>query len=303
MPRPRKTAASNGGSPKPSGKRPIVQYTHEKESRVNNPPVGLVDAASDSNESKAKTWAYDPHLDPQLQWDRRGPAVDDPMSALRSVYHGVAEIETCLEKDESMDSREKKDLLAFVKRVQKDAKFLEKAGQPYLNWTGKAERTSFEVPTVSLHVHERIDPRSILEAVRKKNGSNYEQLSLWNDAAQNPPLRDAIEFYQHRHGWTNRLVAGDSLLVMNSLIEKEGLAGKVQMLYFDPPYGIRYGSNFQPFVNKRDVKDGKDEDLTSEPEMIKAFRDTWELGLHSRSWYCHASGVRSESRKRDCSAA
>ena len=152
---------------------------------------------------------------------------------------------------------------------------------PMLQWAGKAERTSFELPTVSLHVHERIDPRSIIEAVRKKNGSNYEQLSLFSSVKENPPLREAIDFYRHRHNWSNRLIAGDSLLVMNSLLEKEGLGGQVQMVYFDPPYGIRYGSNFQPFVNKRDVKDGKDEDLTAEPEMIKAFRDTWELGLHS----------------------
>jgi len=98
-------------------------------------------------------------------------------------------------------------------------------------------------------------------------------------------LRQAIEFYRHAHGWSNRLVAGDSLLVMNSLLEKEGMAGKVQMVYLDPPYGIKYGSNFQPFVNKRDVKDGKDEDLTAEPEQIRAFRDTWELGIHSYLTY------------------
>lgn len=152
---------------------------------------------------------------------------------------------------------------------------------PTLVWAGKAERTSFEIPTVSLHVHERIDPRTIIEAVRKKNGSDYEQLSLFNSKTENPPLREAIEFYKHAHNWSNRLVAGDSLLVMNSLLEKEGMAGQMQMLFFDPPYGIKYGSNFQPFVNKREVKDGKDEDLTAEPEMIKAFRDTWELGLHS----------------------
>lgn len=152
---------------------------------------------------------------------------------------------------------------------------------PTLVWAGKAERTSFEIPTVSLHVHERIDPRSIIEAVRKKNGSDYEQLSLFNSKKENPPLREAIEFYKHAHNWSNRLIAGDSLLVMNSLLEKEGVAGQVQMLYFDPPYGITYGSNFQPFVNKRDVKDGKDDDMTAEPEMVKAFRDTWELGLHS----------------------
>ena len=202
MPRPRK-AKSNA----PRGeKRPIAQYTHDAETRVNNPPVGLVDAASDTPEPRAKTYAYDPHLDPSLAW------------------------------------------------------------------AGKAERTSFEIPTVALHVHERIDPRAIVEAVRKKNGSDYEQLSLFHPA-KNAPLREAIDFYRHRDGWSNRLIAGDSLLVMNSLLEKEALAGQVQMVYFDPPYGIKYGSNFQPFTGRRDVKDGRDEDLTAEPEMVKAFRD------------------------------
>ena len=197
-----------------TNKRPVEQYEHKGKQRANNPPVGLVDAKTDVVEGK-KTYAYDPHLDPALQW------------------------------------------------------------------AGKAERTSFEIPTVSLHVHERIDPRAIIEAVRKKNGSDYAQLSLFGSRTENPPLREAIEFYKHAHNWSNRFVAGDSLLVMNSLLEKEGLGGQVQMVYFDPPYGIKYGSNFQPFVNKRDVKDGKDEDLTAEPEMVKAFRDTWELGLHS----------------------
>ena len=151
---------------------------------------------------------------------------------------------------------------------------------PHLSWTGKTEHTSFDVPTVSLHVHERIDPRTIVEAVRKQNGADPQQ-SLFASLEENPPIRQAIEFYRHRHNWTNRLIAGDSLLVMNSLIEKEGLGGQVQMVYIDPPYGIRYGSNFQPFVNRKEVKDGKDEDLTAEPEQIRAFRDTWELGIHS----------------------
>ena len=96
------------------------------------------------------------------------------------------------------------------------------------------------------------------------------QPSLFERPEENPPLREAIDFYKHAHGWSNRLIAGDSLLVMNSLLEKEGMAGQVQMVYIDPPYGIKYGSNFQPFVNKRDVKDGKDEDLTQEPEMIRS---------------------------------
>ena len=170
---------------------------------------------------------------------------------------------------------------------------------PQLVWAGKAERTSFDVPTVSLHVHERIDPKTIIAAVRT-NGDRVvsgadtpggaaapKQLSLFEAREENPPLRDAIDFYNHAKplGWKNRLIAGDSLLVMSSLLEKEGMAGSVQMIYIDPPYGIRYGSNFQPFVNRRDVKDGKDEDLTQEPEMVKAFRDTWELGIHSYLTY------------------
>jgi adenine-specific DNA-methyltransferase len=157
---------------------------------------------------------------------------------------------------------------------------------PQLVWAGKKEHTSFEVHTASLHVHERIDPSTIIEAVRKRNGDGLpEQPSLFERREENPPLREAIDFYKHAHGWSNRLIAGDSLLVMNSLMEKEGMAGQVQMVYIDPPYGIKYGSNFQPFVNRRDVQDGKDEDLTQEPEMIRAFRDTWELGVHSYLTY------------------
>ncbi len=206
--------ASQMAAPKTQKKRKIENYTHPKKKRINNPPVGLVTPETDRDTGK-KSYTYDPHLDPSLQW------------------------------------------------------------------AGKAERTSFQVPTVSLHVHERIDPRSITEAVRNKNGEDFVQGSLFSLLEENPPLREAIDFYKHKHNWSNRLIAGDSLLVMNSLLEKEGMGGKVQMIYIDPPYGIRYGSNFQPFVNNRDVKDGKDEDLTAEPEMIKAFRDTWELGLHS----------------------
>lgn len=157
---------------------------------------------------------------------------------------------------------------------------------PQLVWAGKKEHASFEVPTVSLHVHETIDPRTIIEAVRKRNGNGLPvQPSLFERPEEKLPLHDAIDFYKHSHGWSNRLIAGDSLLIMNSLLEKEGMAGQVQMVYIDPPYGIKYGSNFQPFVNKREVKDGKDEDLTQEPEMIRAFRDTWELGIHSYLTY------------------
>ncbi|HDD53525.1 MAG TPA: site-specific DNA-methyltransferase, partial [Thermosulfidibacter takaii] len=149
---------------------------------------------------------------------------------------------------------------------------------PQLIWTGKTEHTSFEVDVVSLHIHERVSTRAILEAAKKPEP----QLSLFGETPLSPDQR--IEFYQHEVGWANRLILGDSLLVMNSLLVKEGMAGKVQMIYMDPPYGIKYSSNFQPRIDRRDVKD-KDEDLTHEPEQIKAYRDTWKLGIHSYLTY------------------
>lgn len=157
---------------------------------------------------------------------------------------------------------------------------------PSLQWTGKSEGSSFDVLTSSIHIHESIKPHKILRSVQTIGNEDYEghgkQISMFETPVERMKRRrDSIEFYQHGVNWTNRLIAGDSLIIMNSLLEKEGMQGQVQMAYIDPPYGIKYGSNFQPFVNKRDVKDKKDEDLSQEPEMIKAFRDTWELGIHS----------------------
>jgi adenine-specific DNA-methyltransferase len=140
------------------------------------------------------------------------------------------------------------------------------------------DRTAFDVDVVSLHIHERISTRAILEAVRRPEP----QISLFGETQL--PADQQVEFYKHDVNWANRLILGDSLLVMNSLLVKEGMAGKVQMIYVDPPYGIRYSSNFQPRTNRRDVRD-RDEDLTHEPEQIKAYRDTWKLGIHSYLTY------------------
>ena len=207
--------------------RDVEAYTHDDKMRTNNPPVGM--AHHDKAEEKVKTYQYDPHLDPTLQW------------------------------------------------------------------AGKAEGTSFDVPTSSIHIHESIKPHSIVSRVMKEYSNALEgqlegQQTMFE--AETPAermrrRRESIEFYQHGVNWTNRMIAGDSLVIMNSLLEKEGMAGQVQMVYIDPPYGIKYGSNFQPFVDKRDVKDKKDEDLSQEPEMIKAFRDTWELGIHSYLSYLY----------------
>ncbi|CAK0778457.1 adenine-specific DNA-methyltransferase [Gammaproteobacteria bacterium] len=242
----------------------VLSYRHA-DRRKNNPEVGMVTPATDPEEGKTR-WCYDPHLDPALQFD-----------------FGRAQVEKLI--DDALTSGDQATMRAALEELRRYS-------APYLHWTGKAERTSFAVDTVSLHVHERIDPASILAAVRKqmKDGKSQGaakaiQPDLFAAPFENLPLRDAIDFYRHEKGWSNRLIAGDSLLVMNSLLQKEGMAGRVQMIYIDPPYGIKYGSNFQPFVNKRDVKDRKDEDLTQEPEMIKAFRDTWELGIHSYLTY------------------
>ena len=156
---------------------------------------------------------------------------------------------------------------------------------PTLQWAGKTEGTSFNVLTSSIHIHESIKPHKIIRSVQTIGDEEYEghgqQISMFETPVERMKRRrDTIEFYQHGVNWTNRMIAGDSLIIMNSLLEKEGMAGQVQMVYIDPPYGIKYGSNFQPFVNQKKV-DEKDENLTQEPEMIKAFRDTWELGIHS----------------------
>lgn len=135
---------------------------------------------------------------------------------------------------------------------------------------------------MSLHVHERIDPRTIIEKTARTNQNVQSNITRWFETPENTlPLRNAIEFYKHDQGWANRLIAGDSLLVMNSLLEKEGMEGKVKMIYFDPPYGIDFGLNYQVRVGKTKVKDA----ITEEPESIKAFRDTWELGIHSYLTY------------------
>ena len=155
---------------------------------------------------------------------------------------------------------------------------------PYLSWAGKKEGNEVNVRNLSLHIHERIDPMRIVKSFLKEKELN-QQPTLFDAFEKKLTLGKAFEFYHHIQDWTNRLIAGDSLLVMNSLLQKEGMAGEVQAIYIDPPYGIKYNSNFQPFVNKREVKDNNDADIPAEPEMIKAFRDTWELGIHSYLTY------------------
>jgi adenine-specific DNA-methyltransferase len=155
---------------------------------------------------------------------------------------------------------------------------------PQLVWKGKDGQDLaeyLEVASVPVYIQEKIDPLALVENLRAApEGEPEPELTLF-DTFDGLEFEQLVEFYEHENNWSNRLVLGDALLVMNSLAEKENLRGKVQMIYIDPPYGIRFGSNWQVSTRKRDVADGKDVDVTRQPEQIKAFRDTWELGIHS----------------------
>ncbi len=156
---------------------------------------------------------------------------------------------------------------------------------PQLVWTGKDAEDSedLQVPALPIYIQEKIHPKVLIEELRKqaKKTAGEPQLDLFGDF-NGISFQDLVDFYAHRDGvnWSNRMILGDSLLVMASLAEKEGLKGKIQMIYIDPPYGIKFGSNWQVSTRKKEVKE-KVEDVTRQPEQVKAFRDTWELGIHS----------------------
>ncbi len=155
---------------------------------------------------------------------------------------------------------------------------------PQLVWKGKDEqdREDLAVPVVPIYIQEKIHPQAIIDSLPRIEQAGDNQLNLFADFNGGPPDFDQkVEFYQHEQNWTNRMILGDSLLVMTSMAEKEGLKGKVQAIYIDPPYGIKFGSNWQVSTRKRDVKDGKAEDASRQPEQVRAFRDTWKLGVHS----------------------
>ncbi len=154
---------------------------------------------------------------------------------------------------------------------------------PQLVWKGKDEQDSEDlaVPVVPIYIQEKIHPQAIIENVRtqaKKDIPDH-AIDFFGDF-NNIKFEDMVDFYKHEANWSNRMILGDSLLVMASLAEKENLKGKVQMIYIDPPYGIKFGSNWQVSTRNREVKDRK-QDVTREPEQVRAFRDTWELGIHS----------------------
>ena len=155
---------------------------------------------------------------------------------------------------------------------------------PQLVWRGKDEQDAQDlaVPTVPIYIQEKIHPRVLIENLRQTAaaGQPEPELSLFDDF-NGIEFEELVDFYQHEQNWSNRLILGDSLLVMTSLAEKEGLRGKVQTIFVDPPYGISFGSNWQVSTQDRQVRDGKLDQVTRQPEQIRAFRDTWKDGIHS----------------------
>jgi adenine-specific DNA-methyltransferase len=196
-------------------------------------------------------------------------------------------VETIRHKDKrtNIPTEELRDFVADEERTPKTMLYpRDPSLDPQLVWQGKDEqdREDLAVPVVPIYIQEKIHPQAIIDALPRIEKAGDTQINLFADFNGGPPEFDQkVEFYQHQQNWTNRMILGDSLLVMTSLAEKEGLKGKVQAIYFDPPYGIKFGSNWQVSTRKRDVKDGKAEDATRQPEQVRAFRDTWKLGIHS----------------------
>ena len=242
-------ARQRSGSSNQKASLPIDDYRHEGATRKNNPPAKLA-AEGRLPPTPPLTYSFNPRLDPLLRSDPSGSA--DHAASLTAAARVRA-----LSNDEVAD---------LEKLLRKH--------EPWLEWSGKRETKGFAVDPVALHIHERISAQAILRVAGRED--------VVRDLFADPKLtyREAVKFYQHDVDWSNRLILGDSLQVMASLAKREDLCGKVQMIYVDPPSGIKYSSNFQPKVGDRAVTE-KDKDLTRELETVKAFRDTWRLGLHS----------------------
>lgn len=233
-----------------------ADYRHTGETRKNIPPAKIAAEGTVPRVPKVK-YHYSPHLPPVLRFDPSGGA--DHL------------LELVAQAGRRPLTPEEQHVLAEALRTH----------EPWLEWGGKREqheRGFFEVDPVALHIHERVSSQACVRAAMREDI----QRSLFADPEQ--PYQQAVQFYSHDVDWANRLILGDSLQVMSSLARREGLAGAVQMIYMDPPYNVNFKSNFQSRVGQRDVTD-KERDLTREPETIRAYRDTWNLGVHSYLTY------------------
>jgi adenine-specific DNA-methyltransferase len=247
-------------------------YRHPEATSPLRPEIGT--QAQFRKKKPPTTYKYDSSLAPELSWDGQNATREQGEALIRQISDYGLQITAA--KGEELTRLQAKLLEATEE--------LKRLSRPFLNWAGKAERLSFDVPTLPLFVHERLSTKGIIDTLQGHKRDQQIDLDLFGDTKYSV-ADQVLKAYEYQDKWVNRMVLGDSLVVMNSLLRYEGLGGQVQMIYIDPPYGVKFGSNFQPFVRKRDVSHNDDEDMTREPEMVKAYRDTWELGLHSYLTY------------------
>jgi adenine-specific DNA-methyltransferase len=269
------------------------EYRHSEAESPMRPEIGT-QTRFKKKLSPAK-FRYDDSLAPVMEWDGQNAARDKGEWLLGLIDEaasqpGTVNAATGLPAPHQfVPARELKDsqgeVVATVTGLRDAVAQLKAIGKPFLNWSGKAERTSFDVPSLPLFIHERLSTKAILETLKShKRDKQLDMFDLFG-VPEHSGTEQILRAYEFQDKWVNRMLLGDSLVVMNSLLKYEQMGGQVQMIYMDPPYGVKFGSNFQPFVRKRDVTNGDDADMTREPEMVQAYRDTWELGLHSYLTY------------------
>lgn len=289
----RMARGKSGKRAKSGRKSPILKadletrpYEHKEAKVALRPDVGT--QAQFRKKRPPKTYRYDSSLSPSLDWDGQNGARELAEWLLKQIEDAAK-----LEPPHKFDAPRSfatgaTGVPVVVAGLQDAIDQMKRLSSPFLNWAGKAERLSFDVPTLPLFVHERLATQAIIKTLeshrRKEETIQADMFGLFGDPQRS--IKDQVlKAYEYKDDWVNRMILGDSLVVMNSLLEYEGLGGQVQMIYIDPPYGVKFGSNFQPFVRKRTVAHNDDTDLTREPEMVKAYRDTWEFGLHSYLTY------------------
>jgi adenine-specific DNA-methyltransferase len=287
-------------TPKP---RTAESYQHPEADSPMRPEVGT--QAQFRKKKPPQKYRYDSSLSPSMEWDGQNPGREegeallaearDKNSEIRKLLAALKKIDTASLPQPAKEALKKTigEIEAALAAGSGSLERLKAVSGPFLNWSGKAERLSFDVPTLPLFIHERLSTKAIIETLKGHKSDKQEDFfrELWGDP-HHSVTDQVLRAYEYRDDWVNRMMLGDSLVAMNSLLRYESLGGQVQMIYLDPPYGVKFGSNFQPFVKKkpdgssaRDVAHNDDEDMTREPEMVQAYRDTWELGLHSYLTY------------------
>lgn len=262
MPTKKRTSAGSSRRVKNNGSGDTADtkpYSYPTETAPQRPDIGT--QAQFRKRKEPARYQYDSSLAPALDWDGQNPAREQGEALIREILDAPS-----------------------LEAARDAARKLARLSQPFLKWASKAERLSFDVPSLPLFVHERLSTSAILETLRghRHDADQRTLFDLFGDPERS--ITDQI-LKPYEHGpWQNRMLLGDSLVAMNSLLQYEGMGGKVQMIYMDPPYGVKFGSNFQPFVRKRDVTHGDDEDMTREPKWSRrtGIRGSWGCILISR---------------------